>query len=52
MRADYVLPSVKGLTIKDKGVFWPLTSESTFRLIKDRSASSDHRLVWVELLVN
>lgn len=49
MRADYVLPSAFGLTINDSAVFWPLKSEETYRLIKDRSASSDHRLVWLEL---
>lgn len=52
MRADYVLPSIAGLTIKDSGVFWPLPSENSFRLIKDRKASSDHRLVWLELTTN
>lgn len=49
MRVDYVLASVLGLTLKDSGIFWPLQSEESYRLIKDRSASSDHRLVWVEL---
>ena len=49
MRADYVLPSVKGLTPVNSGVFWPLPSNNTYRLIKDRSASSDHRLVWVDV---
>jgi endonuclease/exonuclease/phosphatase family metal-dependent hydrolase len=49
MRADYVLPSVKGLTIKNSGVFWPLATDDNYRLIKDRKASSDHRLVWLEL---
>jgi hypothetical protein len=49
MRADYVLPSVIGFTIKDSGVFWPKKNDEAFRLIKDRQASSDHRLVWVDL---
>jgi len=49
MRVDYVLASVMGLTVNNSGVFWPLQSEDTYRLIKDRSASSDHRLVWLEL---
>lgn len=49
MRADYVLPSKVGLTIQDSGVFWPLPSDDSFRLIKDRKASSDHRLVWLQL---
>jgi hypothetical protein len=49
MRADYVLPSAIGLKIQDSGVFWPTKSGKLYRLIKDRSASSDHRLVWIEL---
>lgn len=49
MRADYVLPSVIGFTIKNSGVFWPQKNDKTYRLIKDRAASSDHRLVWVDL---
>lgn len=49
MRADYVLPSTIDFTIKDSGVFWPQKNAETYRLIKDRAASSDHRLVWVDL---
>jgi hypothetical protein len=49
MRPDYVLPSVFNFTIKGSGVFWPQKNEETYRLIKDRQASSDHRLVWVDL---
>ena len=49
MRADYVLPSVNGLTINNSGVFWPLANDENYRLIKGRKASSDHRLVWLEL---
>ncbi|KGJ95068.1 Endonuclease/exonuclease/phosphatase [Colwellia psychrerythraea] len=49
MRVDYVLASVLGLTVNDSGIFWPLENEETYRLIKDRKASSDHRLVWLEL---
>ncbi|PKG82178.1 endonuclease/exonuclease/phosphatase family protein [Colwellia sp. 75C3] len=49
MRADYVLPSVTGLTINNSAVFWPLATVDSYRLIKDRKASSDHRLVWLEL---
>ena len=49
MRADYVLPSVNSFTIKNSGVFWPQKNDETYRLIKDRQASSDHRLVWVDL---
>ncbi|NQY65120.1 MAG: endonuclease/exonuclease/phosphatase family protein [Alteromonadaceae bacterium] len=49
MRADYVLPSKTGWKVKDSAVFWPLENNESFRLIKDRQASSDHRLVWVDL---
>jgi endonuclease/exonuclease/phosphatase family metal-dependent hydrolase len=49
MRADYVLPSVTGLTINNSAVFWPLATDDSYRLVKDRKASSDHRLVWLEL---
>ena len=49
MRADYVLPSTLGFTVQDSGVFWPQKNDETFRLINGRKASSDHRLVWVDL---
>lgn len=49
MRADYVLPSKTGINIINAGVFWPLPDQPEFRLIKNRSASSDHRLVWVDI---
>jgi hypothetical protein len=49
MRADYVLPSKFGFSLKNSGVFWPTKNEETYRLIKDRQASSDHRLVWVDV---
>ena len=48
MRADYVLPS-RQLQIKDGGVFWPLPEQPSYKLIASRSASSDHRLVWLSL---
>jgi endonuclease/exonuclease/phosphatase family metal-dependent hydrolase len=51
MRADYVLPSKNGIEVKGSGVFWPTKQEDTYRLIKDRSASSDHRLVWLDLRI-
>jgi hypothetical protein len=51
MRADYVLPSKTGIDIKNSGVYWPTKNEDTFRLIKDRAASSDHRMVWVDILL-
>ena len=49
MRADYVLPSTFGFIVKKSGVFWPQQNEDTYRLIKNRQASSDHRLVWVDV---
>jgi len=33
------------------GVFWPTKTSNEYRLIKDRNASSDHRLVWLDLIV-
>ncbi|MCC5452539.1 endonuclease/exonuclease/phosphatase family protein [Rheinheimera sp. UJ51] len=49
MRADYVLPSKQGFNIKDAGVFWPAKDTADYYLIGTREASSDHRLVWLEL---
>ena len=49
MRADYVLPSTLGWKITNSGVFWPNKNDDTYPLIKDRNASSDHRLVWADL---
>lgn len=51
-RADYVLPSQYGFDVKDAGVFWPTKDSDLYRLVKDRKASSDHRLVWVTLSVD
>ena len=49
MRADYVLPSSYGFNLKASGVFWPQQQSSLYKLINNRQASSDHRLVWVDL---
>ena len=55
MRVDYVLPSI-GLTITGSGIFWPEADSPLARLIaKDptggrRPVSSDHRLVWVDVM--
>lgn len=49
MRADYVLPSSAGWDVIENGVFWPHTDSELYRLVKDRNASSDHRLVWSTL---
>ena len=56
MRVDYVLPST-GLEVTGSGIFWPLADDPLARLIaKDptggrRPVSSDHRLVWVDLVL-
>jgi 3-phytase len=47
LRCDYVLPSAN-LKIINSGVFWPSSNEAAFRLV-DKNASSDHRLVWVDV---
>lgn len=49
MRADYVIPGKAGWRIRDAGVFWPTPDDPLYRLVKNRRASSDHRLVWVDL---
>lgn len=51
LRADYVLPS-KQLRIVDSAVFWPAEGEPFFELTGTFPfPSSDHRLVWVDVLV-
>ncbi|WP_232842885.1 endonuclease/exonuclease/phosphatase family protein [Psychrosphaera ytuae] len=49
MRADYVLPSAN-LDVANSGVYWPSSNSDQARLVKGRSASSDHRLVWADLV--
>ncbi|WP_077286008.1 endonuclease/exonuclease/phosphatase family protein [Cognaticolwellia aestuarii] len=49
MRADYVLPAKAQLKVLDSGIFWPQVNAPEYRLVKDRAASSDHRLVWVDV---
>ena len=52
LRVDYVLPSVGALEVADAGVFWPTTDDELFRLTGEFPfPTSDHRLVWVELLI-
>ncbi|WP_394225038.1 endonuclease/exonuclease/phosphatase family protein [Pseudoalteromonas spongiae] len=48
MRADYVLPSAN-LKVLNSAVFWPAKGKQGAHLVADRSASSDHRLVWVDI---
>lgn len=52
LRADYVLPS-RALTIMDAGVFWPVQDDPLYdRLVGDFPfPGSDHRLVWVDIVV-
>lgn len=51
LRADYVLPS-KQLRIVDSAVFWPAEGEQFFELTGTFPfPSSDHRLVWVDVMV-
>jgi 3-phytase len=47
LRVDYVLPS-RDLKIINAGVFWPTTDDPHFPLVVE---SSDHRLVWVDLMI-
>lgn len=49
LRADYVLPS-SNLEVCASGVFWPASTDAEFALVNDDvEASSDHRLVWVDI---
>ena len=51
LRVDYVLPSAD-LEIAGSGVFWPLPGQPGHHLIgEDGRATSDHRLVWVDVLL-
>jgi hypothetical protein len=50
LRVDYVLPS-SDWTITGSGVFWPPPDDPLARLVAmNPPASSDHRLVWVDLI--
>ncbi|MCG9758800.1 endonuclease/exonuclease/phosphatase family protein [Pseudoalteromonas sp. Isolate6] len=50
-RVDYVLPSKFGFQLVNSGVFWPSKEDQLFRLVESRHASSDHRLVWIDVEV-
>lgn len=50
-RADYILPSKAGWKVAGGGVFWPLKHEPEYRLIASRKASSDHRMVYLDLQI-
>lgn len=50
LRVDYVLPS-RDLVPRSSGVFWPTVDDPLHRLTGERPfPSSDHRLVWVDLV--
>jgi hypothetical protein len=49
-RADYVLPCV-GLEVVASGVFWPAAGDPLAWLVSEPDPASDHRLVWVDVLV-
>ncbi|WP_440905350.1 endonuclease/exonuclease/phosphatase family protein [Catenovulum sp. SX2] len=49
MRADYVLTSRSGLNVQQGSVFWPTEDQDLYPLVETRAASSDHRLVWVDV---
>lgn len=51
LRVDYVLPSKHGFRVKQCGLFWPQIGEPEYKLIASRKASSDHRLVWFDLVL-
>lgn len=44
LRADYVLPSKRGIKVHDSGVYWPEAGEGGRQV-----AVSDHRLVWLDI---
>ncbi|MEM1313506.1 MAG: endonuclease/exonuclease/phosphatase family protein [Pseudomonadota bacterium] len=50
LRVDYALPSVDW-EVTGAGVFWPAPDDPLARLVEGgrRPASSDHRLVWVDI---
>lgn len=50
-QVDYVLPSRQGIDLLDAGVFWPEPGSDLWRLIESRQASSDHRMVWIDIEV-
>ncbi len=49
-RLDYALPSTQ-LEVQDSGVFWPRRNDPLHKLVDRRESSSDHRLVWVDVVV-
>ena len=53
LRADYVLPSARGLEAECGGVYWPQPHEAAFAPVGNFPfPSSDHRLVWLDVEVD
>ena len=50
-RADYVLPSIS-LDVVASEVFWPAANDPLGPLVATRERSSDHRLVWVDMVIS
>ena len=51
LRVDYVLPAAD-LDIIDAQVFWPTDEDPLFNLVGEFPfPSSDHRMVWIDVLV-
>lgn len=49
LRVDHVLPSAD-LEVCASGVYWPTAEDPAYALVgDDTAASSDHRLVWVDI---
>ena len=49
LQVDYALASSRGVRQTGQGLFWPQNGSALFRLVEDRRASSDHRLVWIDI---
>ena len=49
-RIDYVLPGA-GLEVIASEVFWPAAADRLGSLATNRERSSDHRLVWADLII-
>jgi len=49
-RLDYVLPA-RGIEVRGAGVFWPAPADPSRSLVEDPDRSSDHRLVWVDVVL-
>ncbi len=49
-RIDYALPS-NGIEVSASEVFWPAKNTPLGKLAGDRERSSDHRLVWVDIVI-